>query len=105
MTLDQFLDESSMFGHEMKTALNFTSVCSSSRIFVPYWKLYSVQVALDLLVTGQEGSNLSPETKLSQREFYSELAIGVIDKILNLQRPWEQIENVKLLINLDSQVY
>jgi len=60
---------------------------------------------LDLLVTGQEGSNLPPETKLSQREFYSELAVGVIDKILSLQRPWEQIENVKLLIIFDSQVY
>jgi hypothetical protein len=74
-----------MFGHEMKTALNFTSVCSSSRIFFTILEIiYYVQVALDLLVTGQEGSNLSPETKLSQREFYSELAIGVIDKILNL---------------------
>jgi hypothetical protein len=54
-----------------------------------------LKVALNLLVTRQEESNLPPETKLSQREFYSELAIGKIDRILTLHHPLKQIENVK----------
>lgn len=50
---------------------------------------------MDLLITEQEQSDLPPATKLSQREFYSQLAIGIIEKILNLRKPWAQIENVK----------
>jgi hypothetical protein len=56
---------------------------------------FFVQVALDLLIAEQEIRNLPPRTKLSQREFYLELAIGVVDKIFTLQKPWEQLENVK----------
>lgn len=61
-------------------------------------KYYCVQVALDLLVAAQKASDLPPETKLNQREFYSELAIGVIDKVFALEKAWEQLQNV--IINL-----
>jgi hypothetical protein len=54
-----------------------------------------LKVALNLLVTRQEESNLPPETKLSQKEFYYESAIGVIDRILTLHQPFKQIEHVK----------
>jgi hypothetical protein len=34
-------------------------------------------------------------TKLHQRKFLSEMALGVIDKLLALEKPWEQLREVR----------
>jgi hypothetical protein len=54
-----------------------------------------LKIALDLLIAEQKGSDVPPKTKLSQTEFYSQLAFGVVDKIFTLQKPWKQLNNVR----------
>ncbi|XP_059482113.1 adhesion G protein-coupled receptor L2-like isoform X2 [Neocloeon triangulifer] len=73
MDVDQFVKDSSMFGHEMETSLNFS------------------RVSLDLLFKEQELAEDPPATKLHQRKFLLEMAMGVIDKLLALTKPWEQL--------------
>ncbi|CAB3360152.1 Hypothetical predicted protein [Cloeon dipterum] len=73
MDLDQYIKDSSLFGHEIDTSLNFT------------------MTSLEMLLKEQEEAEDPPVNKLNQRKFMSEMALGVIDKLLILTKPWEQL--------------
>jgi hypothetical protein len=48
-----------------------------------------------LLIKEQIISGLPPATEVHQRKFLTEMALGVIDKLLALEKPWEQLQQVR----------
>jgi hypothetical protein len=53
-------------------------------------------VSLQLLLDEESNSFESEEKKLHNRKFQTELALGTIDKLLMLQKPIEQLREVRL---------
>jgi len=54
-------------------------------------------VSLEILFEEQSESNDPPETQLHQRKFLYELAIGVSEKIILLDKPINQLKEVFFL--------